>query len=437
MKKHILAWGVLALLFFCTNVFSEPVVTRFVYPVGDKNSAPTESWSNANGYHISQNFNTSREWDDGGANGGWCSDVDTFVQTKQQSEKACTDAGNRWTYGHTGVDLSKGDITCITRTSEREVRAIAAGTIEHANPASGYGNLVKIRHLLPNGNTIYSLYGHVQDNSFQVYKGNTVTAGQVIAYVGDRGAGGNCHLHFAIYAKGIQLDSILIAPVGYVYDDEEGETQNGNTIYSNTMKYFYDPLLFVDDRNTRYALMLSCCNILQIITPTYSILTKTMYAEDGSGQTLSLQKAADAGWIYPYVYMKDAVTGGWGYYATWKIDEFVLRKGLSYAFRAKKSGVNLRYFKPGNNYLEARSRQDMMEFAATNSKFSGLNRETYGINKNQSATRARAWMNFDYWSNGWTNTYALQEYDLNDPLRRWVAYYVPATNSWTPWVSWY
>lgn len=422
MKRHIQKWGTLLLLLFSVGAFSAEVATRFVYPVGDSNSPP-KPVANSNGYILTQSFNNSKGVGNAGPDYGWC------LNANKSSEATCLSSGGKWMYGHAGVDLSNGSCGGV-------VRATASGEVTVDYQGEGYGNYIKIKHTLPNGKVIYSLYGHLQNSSIKVADGADVVAGAEIAKVGDTGMGGSCHLHFAMYAEDILMYKYLDVPTGYLYADEE--LWVGNTfIYSNTMKYFYDPLLFVDDRNVRWQFKLSCCNILQVITPTSSILTKNMYVRDSNGQILSLQRAADAGWITPYVYFKDSVSGAWGYNSTYKIEKFVLRKGVSYAFRALKSGVHLYYFKPGNNYLEARTRQDMMEYVATNSKFSGLNRETYDINKNQSANRARAWMSFDYWNNGWTSTYVNVEYDTTDPLRRWVTHYNPATKAWVSWTAWY
>ncbi len=427
MKQHIQKWSISVLLFFCSSISAAEIATQFFFPVGDKNIPPQVA-STSNGYKISQNFNTSRLWEGGNATGGWCYDRNKDDKT-ENDETLCDKSGDRWMSGHTGVDLSIHSCGGV-------VRATASGEVMVGYQSGGYGNFIRIKHKLPNGKIIYSLYGHLQDFSIKVADGTDVVGGAEIAKVGDTGMGGVCHLHFAIYSEDILMDENLVIPTGYVFNDEERLNTNPR-IYSNTMKYFYDPLLFVDDRNVRYAFLASCCNILNVTKTTYSRLTKNMYVKDSTGKILSLQKAADAGWITPYVYFKDAVTGAWGYNSTYKIEEFVLRKNVDYAFRPLKSNLIFYYFKSGNNYLEARTRQDMMEYAATNKSFSGLNRETYDINVDQTATVARAWMSFDYWNNGWTHTYINVDYDRDDPLRRRVIHYKPATKSWSNWTAWY
>ena len=62
----------------------------------------------------------------------------------------------------------------------------------------GYGNYVIIEH--DDGN--YSLYGHLAQNSIQVYEGDIVDQGQVIAKVGHSGSSTGPHLHFEIRSGG-------------------------------------------------------------------------------------------------------------------------------------------------------------------------------------------------------------------------------------------
>jgi murein DD-endopeptidase MepM/ murein hydrolase activator NlpD len=73
------------------------------------------------------------------------------------------------------------------------VRTIDGGTVAYAgNEVKGYGNLVLVKH--PNG--WISAYAHLDD--VLVKKGDTVSAGQVIAKVGDSGGVGEPQLHFEL-----------------------------------------------------------------------------------------------------------------------------------------------------------------------------------------------------------------------------------------------
>jgi murein DD-endopeptidase MepM/ murein hydrolase activator NlpD len=73
------------------------------------------------------------------------------------------------------------------------VQSIDAGTVAYVgNEAKGYGNLVLVKHT----NGWISAYAHL--DGITVKKGDTVSAGQVIARVGDTGGVGEPQLHFEL-----------------------------------------------------------------------------------------------------------------------------------------------------------------------------------------------------------------------------------------------
>ena len=174
------------------------MATQFVFPVGDPAVAPTFADGNANGYTITQGFNTSCD----------------------------PNAGEGHYYagyffcGHTGVDLS------ASGSYGGPVRAIAAGRVVFAGPDGSYGNMVRIAHLLANGAVVYSQYEHLGDYTVKVWTGETVAAGDQIGAVGASGFAQGAHLHFEI------KDSDSDGP-GYTF---------GN---SKLLSGFYDPLAFV------------------------------------------------------------------------------------------------------------------------------------------------------------------------------------------------
>ncbi len=101
------------------------------------------------------------------------------------------------------------------------VYAIANGTIVFAGPAvvSGWGNVLIIRHRLPDGTLVESLYGHVA--SFVRTSGN-VTRGEQVATIGDGGGLYTAHLHLEVRlatcpywgSEGVGY-SVTPAPVGW------------------------------------------------------------------------------------------------------------------------------------------------------------------------------------------------------------------------------
>ena len=82
------------------------------------------------------------------------------------------------------------------------VYAIANGTIVYANIASGWGGVLIVRHKLPDGTQVESLYGHM--GSFAKTSGD-VALGDQIGTIGDGSEGGTtypCHLHLEIRTAG-------------------------------------------------------------------------------------------------------------------------------------------------------------------------------------------------------------------------------------------
>ncbi|PZS27514.1 MAG: hypothetical protein DLM59_16320 [Pseudonocardiales bacterium] len=100
----------------------------------------------------------------------------------------------RWGAFHDGIDLAAPMLTPIY--------AAAAGVVESAGAASGYGNLIVIRHDV---HTI-TFYGH--EEKILVKAGQHVHAGQVIALVGNRGFSTGPHLHFGLHIDNAPVDPI-------------------------------------------------------------------------------------------------------------------------------------------------------------------------------------------------------------------------------------
>ncbi|EIE97505.1 M23 family metallopeptidase [Saccharomonospora glauca] len=100
--------------------------------------------------------------------------------------------GARWGATHYGIDIANSIGTPIV--------AAADGTVIDAGPASGFGLWVRIQ--LDDG-TIH-VYGHM--DSFSVYVGQRVKAGEQIAVIGNRGQSTGPHLHFEVHENGQKVD---------------------------------------------------------------------------------------------------------------------------------------------------------------------------------------------------------------------------------------
>jgi hypothetical protein len=102
---------------------------------------------------------------------------------------------------HTGEDWYRLD---GANTAGAPVYAVANGIVVRQNPGISYpGNVVLIRHRLPDGRDVYSMYGHV--NNVSVVQGQIVQRGQQIATVLNQNYTGrspsqhpkwDSHLHF-------------------------------------------------------------------------------------------------------------------------------------------------------------------------------------------------------------------------------------------------
>jgi murein DD-endopeptidase MepM/ murein hydrolase activator NlpD len=96
---------------------------------------------------------------------------------------------------HFGMDVSANIGT--------PVYATASGYVEIASAhQAGYGNMVKVHH--PFG--FQTIYGHLK--TFVCNKGQQITRGQLLGYVGSTGLSTGPHLHYEIVKNGLRIDPI-------------------------------------------------------------------------------------------------------------------------------------------------------------------------------------------------------------------------------------
>jgi murein DD-endopeptidase MepM/ murein hydrolase activator NlpD len=415
----------MVLLIFSSITMAEQVATSFIYPVGNQNSPPTEQTGNANGFKITQGFNTDPNIV--GVHGGWCATTGLDPRPAYGNKSVCEGAGFKWIYGHTGVDLSAGGVC------GGEIKAAANGKVMYSgNSNDGYGNKLKIRHTLPNGRIVYSLYGH----RFSVEKtaGDDVLKGDVVGHVGSTGAGSNCHLHFAMFDQAMPLGGLDV-PVGYVYNDKTGVTGNNNPITPNIIRYFYDPLLFVNDHNNDWGSVTGNAGYWYLLSASFdrSIPTRTMYVVNSTGVVKSLQAAVNAGWIGSNIYWENGTN--WSYYPNQPIESNTLYSDKRYIIQTLTPNLTFHAFPPGNDYLNARWRGDMAEFTNVNSSwsFGRALRETYNNNSDWDTIYGLVTMTYEHPVNGYTHSDVYIAYSKTDPLVRYVRGYNPQTSSYSPW----
>lgn len=101
---------------------------------------------------------------------------------------------------HMGVDFAPGEGTPI--------RVIAGGTVikVQANDG-GFGNDVWVQHDV-DGKQFVSVYGHMEDNSFKVVKGQQVAVGDELGLVGSTGNSTGPHLHLEVHVDGVPVDPL-------------------------------------------------------------------------------------------------------------------------------------------------------------------------------------------------------------------------------------
>ncbi len=105
---------------------------------------------------------------------------------------------------HPGVDIQ-----CATGTP---VYATADGTVDRAERAGGYGNLVEIDH----GRGIQTRYGHL--SKILVTAGQKVKRGQLIALSGSTGRSTGPHLHYEV-----RIDGRPVNPIPFLTTADYGQ----------------------------------------------------------------------------------------------------------------------------------------------------------------------------------------------------------------------
>jgi len=93
---------------------------------------------------------------------------------------------------HTGLD--------IAAAHGADIVAAESGTVV----ASRYGANIGFYVIIAHGSGIHTLYGHNSSNAVSV--GDTVTRGQVIAYIGSSGNAYSPHIHFEVIVNGIRVN---------------------------------------------------------------------------------------------------------------------------------------------------------------------------------------------------------------------------------------
>ena len=118
---------------------------------------------------------------------------------------------NRWRQ-HSGIDFAAPTGTPIQATAD--------GVVESIGRQGGYGNAIVLRH----PNNITTLYAHQSRFASGLKKGDRVSQGQVIGYVGSTGWSTGPHLHYEFRVSGKPVDPLGVKmPEAVVLDAKQRE----------------------------------------------------------------------------------------------------------------------------------------------------------------------------------------------------------------------
>ncbi|MFA7300129.1 MAG: M23 family metallopeptidase [Sideroxydans sp.] len=105
---------------------------------------------------------------------------------------------NRWR-AHKGVDYAAPIGT--------KARATADGVVAFVGSQGGYGNVVILNHQ----GRYQTVYGHLSRFAGGIRRGQRVSQGELIGYVGKTGLASGPHLHYEFKVSGVQRDPLKVA----------------------------------------------------------------------------------------------------------------------------------------------------------------------------------------------------------------------------------
>ena len=97
---------------------------------------------------------------------------------------------------HAGADIASG--------CGNAIYAAHSGTVIYSGWNGGYGNFVQIS----GAGGISTAYGHILNGGLLVSRGQSVSAGTIIARVGSTGNSTGCHLHYEVRNGGTTIDPV-------------------------------------------------------------------------------------------------------------------------------------------------------------------------------------------------------------------------------------
>jgi murein DD-endopeptidase MepM/ murein hydrolase activator NlpD len=218
-----------------------PIAGAFVYPVGDELDYTCARSGESHGYHVSDPYLARRG--------------SSSQRIHQGCDLSCGSGGAAVHAIASGtVVVADGNALVKTRrkVSFKTTRVVKGKKVTKTGWKwktstkwrTGWGNYVVVKHVLPSGESVYSLYAHLMPASVRVAPGDIVAAGETIGQVGRTGRASSPHLHLEIRKN---------TPAG---DEErsEGEIEIEPTVQDRTFALLatLDPIDFLDKHVRRF-----------------------------------------------------------------------------------------------------------------------------------------------------------------------------------------
>lgn len=179
----------------------------------------------------------------------------------------CLSYGAYYSLGyHTGIDIISQEGSC----AGWPVVAAAFGVVTYAERVTApgftvWGNLVVIRHELPDGQVVYSRSAHVEN--VLVTKGQTVYPGQHIADIGNADGAYQYHLHYDLSPTNV----LATCPWDWPGQD-----------YARVLRDYVDPCSFIREHSqmpTDYTALDAALNNLQAAVSDMQTAVKSFETE--------------------------------------------------------------------------------------------------------------------------------------------------------------
>jgi murein DD-endopeptidase MepM/ murein hydrolase activator NlpD len=106
--------------------------------------------------------------------------------------------GRRWGRQHKGIDIWSA------ARSKAPIRAALEGVVTRCGYSGNFGNLVVVDH----GKGWQTYYAHL--SQIRVSKGQKVSIGQLLGYMGQTGRATGYHLHFEVHKQGQAIDPLSV-----------------------------------------------------------------------------------------------------------------------------------------------------------------------------------------------------------------------------------